>query len=107
MASETYTQVAPDSTGDKIRNIAVATVDDTGTSNTVSMQVVTPADPLGRLVDPSAPGVARTLSEIRTELRIISYLLVEAFGLKADPVQLRNDKDFTGEFCATSDDFAS
>lgn len=48
--TETYTQVAPNSTGNKVRNLQITTLDDSGNANVVEMQVVSIADGTGRNV---------------------------------------------------------
>ena len=50
MAGETYTQVAPDSTGDKIRTREIEILQSNGTRVTVSMQIVTVADSDGNIL---------------------------------------------------------
>jgi len=47
-SSESFAQIAPDSTGKKIRNLAIDVVQPDGTASTVYMQVVSIADENGR-----------------------------------------------------------
>jgi len=98
MADEAYVQVAPDSSGKKVRNLQVTTVDSTGTQNTVEMQVVAIADPNGQPLDLSLPEVVDFLHYICTELRMQTQILAEAFGLKnLDPAHMRNDSYYTDD----------
>lgn len=50
MANETYTQVAPDSTGDKIRTTEASILQGSGGRITVSMQVIQLADSDGKII---------------------------------------------------------
>ena len=51
MANETYTQVAPNSSGNKIRNFSAEVLQPDGTIATVQMQVVSLVDAEGRSLD--------------------------------------------------------
>jgi hypothetical protein len=73
MSSESYVQVAPDSTGAKIRNIEVTTYpDDTATD--VNQQVVVLADKLGRLIDNDTSWREETLSELRSVRELLTVI---------------------------------
>ncbi len=54
MSQEGYVQVAPDSTGKKIRNLELQVYQPDGTAATVEVQVVTLMDAEGRLLSPMA-----------------------------------------------------
>jgi hypothetical protein len=73
MSSESYVQVAPDSTGAKIRNIEVTTYpDDTATE--VNQQVVVLADKVGRLLDNDTAWREDTLSELRSVRELLTVI---------------------------------
>lgn len=50
-ATPTYVQVAPDSTGQKVRNLSLTQLRADGTSDTVVMQVTSIADEYGNVLD--------------------------------------------------------
>jgi hypothetical protein len=73
MSSESYVQVAPDSTGAKIRNLEVTTYpDDTATA--VNQQVVVLADKLGRLLDNDTAWREDTLRELRSMRELLAVI---------------------------------
>jgi hypothetical protein len=70
---ETFVQVAPDSSGQKIRNLTVTFVASDGTAHTVNMQVVSIADGSGRMM--SFGPTEELLEAILQELQHIKTLL--------------------------------
>jgi hypothetical protein len=73
MSTESYVQVAPDSTGAKIRNLEVTTYpDDTATA--VNQQVVVLADKLGRLLDNDTAWREDTLRELRSMRELLAVI---------------------------------
>jgi hypothetical protein len=81
VAGETYVQVAPDSSGQKIRNLTVTFVASDGTAHTVNMQVVSIADGSGRMMSfgPTEELLAGILKELQ---RIRHALTFEGIELK-------------------------
>lgn len=77
MAEETYTQVPPDSTGDKIRNIQAVIVKPDGSETLVSMQVVALTDSDGRLVYNSTAKIEELLSAQNDILESMLEVLIE------------------------------
>jgi hypothetical protein len=73
MSGESYVQVAPDSTGAKIRNLEVTTYPDE-TATEVSQQVVVLADKLGRLFDNDATWREDTLNELRSMRELLAII---------------------------------
>jgi hypothetical protein len=73
MSGESYVQVAPDSTGAKIRNLEVTTYPDE-TATEVSQQVVVLADKLGRLLDNDATWREDTLNELRSMRELLAII---------------------------------
>jgi hypothetical protein len=73
MSGESYVQVAPDSTGAKIRNLEVTTYPDE-TATEVSQQVVVLADKLGRLLDNDAAWREDTLNELRAMRELLAII---------------------------------
>lgn len=73
---ESYVQVAPNSTGEKIRNVSLDVLQPDGTVATVLMQVVVPVDRDGFAMDSSAN--LAMLTSIRNELRALRLLYAAA-----------------------------
>jgi hypothetical protein len=73
MNNESYIQLAPDSTGAKVRNLEVTTYpDDTATA--VNQQVVVLADKLGRLIDNDTSWREDTLRELRSVRELLTVI---------------------------------
>ena len=74
MADASYVQVAPDSSGKKIRNLQLEVLQADGTFATVQMQVITIADAEGRPI--SLIPDRELLRELRKELRLHTDILL-------------------------------
>ncbi len=78
IATPSFVQVAPDSTGKKIRNLEGVDVDPaTGAESTVETQVTASAGPDGRLVNPDTTYTNWLLVQMLDELQKITRLLTE------------------------------
>jgi hypothetical protein len=73
MSAESYVQVAPDSTGAKIRNIELTTYPDE-TATDVNQQVVVLADKVGRLLDNDTSWREDTLRELRSVRELLAVI---------------------------------
>jgi len=76
MSDEAYTQVAPDSTGDRIRTNEIELLQEDGSRVTVSIQVISISDAEGNIIGvPSAPlevsskKICSLLEELLEEIR--------------------------------------
>lgn len=82
---ETYTQVAPNSTGNKIRNLQVTLLQADGTTATVLMQVIGMSDEAGNVIVPVSARDDDTMqTAILTELQAIRFILSGAFNIYPD-----------------------
>lgn len=94
--SETYIQVAPDSTGKQVRNLTLTVREINGTTGAITdnvryMQVVNLADENGKPIDLSDfEDTQLAIRDVLFELRIISQLLVDGLGIKIRLEELRN-----------------
>jgi hypothetical protein len=73
MSSESFVQVAPDSTGAKIRNIELTTYPDE-TATAVNQQVVVLADKVGRLLDNDTSWREDTVRELRAMRELLAVI---------------------------------
>lgn len=73
---ETYVQVAPNSTGSKIRNVEILTQQSDGTTALVEMQVVGMAGRDGYLLDLDIRETIQDLVEVQKGVRALLLLLV-------------------------------
>ena len=73
---EGFTQVAPDSTGDKIRTIEIDVVQPDTTTATVQMQVVNIADAEGNILGEDTPSPVKLDSETTNILNTDSVQLL-------------------------------
>jgi hypothetical protein len=80
--TESKVQIAPESTGPKVRTLKVETVLGDGTTALVDIQVVSIADEFGRLMELMDP---EWKEEVLTELRAIRATLWEILGRPALP----------------------
>ena len=99
---ESYVQVGPDSTGKQIRNLKISErlVDVNGTETFVDRYalVIAIAEPVtGKVLDFDSSEQLELLRDIRTELRILNFLMYEQAGSKLanDPVTARQLDEFT------------
>lgn len=77
MTKEAYVQVAPNSTGAKIRNIKSYVVNDDGSETEVYMQVTALVGPNGKLVDPDTSRMQVLLESIDDHLADLVSLMQE------------------------------
>jgi hypothetical protein len=73
MSTESFVQVAPDSTGAKIRNIELTTYPDE-TATAVNQQVVVLADKVGRLLDNDTSWREDTVRELRAMRELLAVI---------------------------------
>jgi hypothetical protein len=73
MSNESYVQVAPDSTGAKIRNLEVTTYPDE-TATAVNQQVVVLADKVGRLIDNDTSWREEAITELRAMRELLAVI---------------------------------
>jgi len=74
-----YVQVAPDSTGKKIRNVELVLVKADGSEHTVEAQVIALCDPSGRLISASTTELVDEIRATNEKLDTLIELIAEAF----------------------------
>jgi len=72
MSDASFVQVAPDSTGKKIRNLQLNVVQSDGSTSTVQMQVISIADANGNLMDVAVVAGSAMLS--MSDSRVLEQL---------------------------------
>lgn len=74
MATDTYVQVPPDSTGKKIRMLEVNILLADGTVGTTELQVISIADEKGNLIDLDNSGTLCEIRDILAEIKLFMEL---------------------------------
>jgi len=82
VADESYVQVAPNSTGPKIRNLQLNVLQPDGTTATVQMQVVSIVDLDGRATNFGANETIDLLRSLLRELTTLRQMYGRATGLQ-------------------------
>lgn len=86
-ASESYVQLPADSTGKKVRNVALSVLQADGTTATVLVQAVTLVDQTGAAVDAGGDGIRRLLTGILREVQNTNRLIAAATQQHYLPLQ--------------------
>lgn len=80
--SDSFVQVAPDSTGKKVRNLQMDVLQPDGTVATVQMQVISVVDMEGRAVDFGAQEVCSLLRSQLREMTALRVMYGRATGMQ-------------------------
>lgn len=100
---DSYVQVAPDSTGKRIRNVTFQALQADGTVITVQQQVIGLVNVDGVPVDIGRDNdvIIQVLKDIRRELRVQTKLTAESNFIKDDLELLRRDVWVDGQQTAS------
>lgn len=83
MANETLVQVAPNSAGQKIRNLQLTIQQADGTLATVLMQVIAMSDEAGQVIVPIAARDFETWSsQVLDELKLLRLIVAQGLNVR-------------------------